>query len=139
MIRGCAKSAMRSEMGNKGKALSVRQPWAWLIVNGYKDIENRGWRTSYRGRIYVHAGKKFSDNEWIGTEAEKYLCAGGPGRLFYGAIIGEVTIVDCVTESDSPWFEGPIGWVLRDPVAYEHPILMRGRLGLFEVELDDDE
>ena len=31
-------------------ALSIRQPWAWLIVNGYKDIENRDWKTHYRGR-----------------------------------------------------------------------------------------
>ena len=40
-------------------ALSIRQPWAWLIVNGYKDIENRDWKTHYRGRFYVHAGKQF--------------------------------------------------------------------------------
>src|SRR5436189_5084024 len=38
------------------KALSVRQPWAWLIVNGYKDIENRDWATKRRGRIWIHAG-----------------------------------------------------------------------------------
>lgn len=38
------------------KALSVRQPWAWLIVNGYKDIENRDWSTQQRGRIWIHTG-----------------------------------------------------------------------------------
>jgi len=37
------------------KALSVRQPWAWLIVNAYKDIENRDWATKLRGRIWIHA------------------------------------------------------------------------------------
>ena len=38
------------------KALSVRQPWAWLIVKGYKDIENRDWPTKKRGRIWIHTG-----------------------------------------------------------------------------------
>ena len=40
------------------RALSIRQPWAWLIVNGHKDIENRSWRTKYRGPFLVHAGLK---------------------------------------------------------------------------------
>ncbi len=38
------------------KALSVRQPWAWLIVNGYKDVENRDWNTKLRGQIWIHTG-----------------------------------------------------------------------------------
>ncbi len=37
--------------------LSIRQPWAWLIVNGYKDIENRTWSTRFRGKVLIHAGK----------------------------------------------------------------------------------
>jgi hypothetical protein len=40
------------------KALSIQQPWAWLIVNGYKDIENRSWFTKGRGKFLLHAGKK---------------------------------------------------------------------------------
>ena len=42
----------------------------------------------------------------------------------------------CVHESDSPWFEGPHGFVLRNPLAYEKPIPYRGKLGFFEVELE---
>lgn len=38
-------------------ALSIRQPWAWLIVNNHKPVENRSWPTSFRGRFLVHAGK----------------------------------------------------------------------------------
>ena len=38
------------------KALSVHQPWAWLIVNGIKIVENRSWSTEFRGRFLVHAG-----------------------------------------------------------------------------------
>jgi hypothetical protein len=37
-------------------ALSIRQPWAWLIVHGHKDIENRDWSTPFRGQLLVHAG-----------------------------------------------------------------------------------
>ena len=39
------------------KALSIRQPWAWLIVNGHKDIENRSWPTRFRGPVLIHAAK----------------------------------------------------------------------------------
>jgi ASCH domain len=40
------------------KALSVRQPWAWLIVQGFKGIENRTWQTSFRGTVLIHAGMR---------------------------------------------------------------------------------
>ena len=43
------------------KTLSVRQPWANLIVDDIKPIENRTWKTNYRGRIYVHAPAKIDD------------------------------------------------------------------------------
>ena len=39
------------------KAISIRQPWAWLIVNGYKDVENRTWYTSHRGPLLICASK----------------------------------------------------------------------------------
>ena len=48
------------------KILSVRQPWAWLIVAGHKDIENRKWRTSYRGpeKFTGKNGLNFSGPAW---------------------------------------------------------------------------
>ena len=36
------------------KAISIRQPWAWLIVHGYQDVENRTWSTKHRGPILIH-------------------------------------------------------------------------------------
>jgi hypothetical protein len=39
------------------RAISIRLPWAWLIVNGFKDVENRSWRTRHRGTILIHASK----------------------------------------------------------------------------------
>jgi ASCH domain len=43
------------------KALSVRQPWAWLIIAGHKDVENRSWTTTYRGPLLIHAARRPDD------------------------------------------------------------------------------
>lgn len=40
------------------KALSLRQPWAWAVVHGYKDVENRSWSTKHRGPLLIHASKQ---------------------------------------------------------------------------------
>ncbi len=122
------------------RALSIRQPWAWLIVNNHKDIENRTWPTNFRGRIYVHAGRRMVGDDY--PAQRKYIARAGiiiPEPLDLGAIIGEVTITGCVTaESEaaqSPWFCGPYGFTLADPVAYDTPIPYRGRLGFFPVDV----
>jgi len=126
------------------KALSIRQPWAWLIVNGYKDIENREWPTKFRGRIYVHAGKTSDVNvpalsltqDWILDRLDnwqRYQFHLQPKER--GAIVGEVDIVDCVTQHDSTWFVGKYGFVLVNPIVYETPIPYKGQLGFFEVNV----
>ena len=114
------------------KALSIRQPWAYLIVKGIKDVENRTWHTDFRGRIYVHAGKVpdthspvFVDDEGIPIEILD---------SYYGAIIGEVDIVDCVWNHKSKWRAvGQWQFVLANPVVYTQPIPCRGQLGFFSV------
>jgi len=116
------------------KALSIKNPWAWLIVNGYKDIENRSWPTQLRGKILIHVGKSI---DWEGcVEAGRIVHPMPPPEIFeadLGGIIGEVEIVDCVTKSDSPWFSGPYGFVLAN--AKRLPFMpLRGQLGFFEVE-----
>ena len=116
------------------RALSIRQPWAWLVVNGYKDIENRTWSTGFRGRIFVHAGQRTVPGDY--PAQREYITRSGiviPDHLARGAIIGEVTITGCVSDSDSPWFCGPYGFTLEEPVAYETPIPCRGQLGFFSV------
>ena len=42
------------------KVIVIRQPWAWLIVNGYKDVENRTWVTRYRGMLLIQASARFA-------------------------------------------------------------------------------
>jgi hypothetical protein len=119
------------------KALSIRQPWAWLIVNGHKDIENRQWRTHERGRIFVHAAAGMTRDEY----AIGYVMAEEQGIILpafefleRGGIVGEVDIVDCVDVDPSPWFFGEWGFVLKNakPLPFAP---LKGRLGFFRVDL----
>jgi len=100
----------------KLKAISIRQPWAWLIVNGYKDIENRSWPTSLRGTVLVHAGattKGFAPGVADAIEKAYGVCIPEEGDV--SGIVGVVEITDCVDHHQSKWFEGPYGWVLANP------------------------
>jgi hypothetical protein len=111
------------------RALSIRQPWASLIVAGCKDVENRTWRTSVRGRILVHAGLAL---DRAGLEfAAKLGIEIDPATLDRGGVIGSVEIVDCVDYSESPWFFGPFGFLLRSPQRLPFRPCP-GKLGFFE-------
>jgi len=59
-------------------ALSIRQPWAWLIVNGWKDIENREWSTRFRGRLLIHAGKQIESDAVEALRRGISPCYGAP-------------------------------------------------------------
>jgi hypothetical protein len=112
------------------KALSVQQPWAWAIIYGGKDIENRDWYTPFRGRVLVHCGKKMSLGDVYYIEGNYGVTL--PKDLPRGGIIGSVEIVDCVKQSKSKWFFGEYGFVLRNPIALPFTPY-RGQLGFFEV------
>lgn len=122
------------------KALSIKQPWAWLIIHGGKDIENRTWHTKHRGRFLVHASKGMTKREY--RHARDYARQGGVeippiSELDQqcGGIIGSVELVDSVNSHDSPWYMGQKGFVLRDPKPIPF-IPYRGRLQFFEVPND---
>ena len=113
------------------KALSLTQPMAWAVVLGGKDIENRVWRTPFRGRFYVHASMKFNKEH---AEFIKNLGIQLPARYVHGAIIGEADLVSVVDVSSSRWFMGPVGFVLRNAKSYDEPIICKGMLRFFDVE-----
>ena len=139
------------------KMISVRQPWAWLLVAGHKDIENRKWRTSYRGPLLIHASQAMEPDdfpmqrEWIETCGIVI-----PEDLPRGAIVGSATLTDVhdwasppytgfvpgqVKYSPSPWFEGPYGFEMEYAVPFYEPIPYRGQLGIREASdanLTDD-
>jgi hypothetical protein len=139
------------------KVLSVKQPWASLIVSGIKDIENRTWKTSYRGELLIHASAKSAgipselltndqfDSLRFGPESDLFLTELMAGRYITSAIIGKLDLVDCVVNHPSIWAEKtemPAGtymgekliwnWVLENPILFEEPILnVKGKLNLW--------
>ena len=96
------------------KALTIRQPWAWLIVSGKKNIENRSWNTNYRGKFLVHAAAAFSTTPLEEIEDHFHVKLPQCDEMLRGGIIGSCELVDCVTEHRSKWFEGPYGFVLKN-------------------------
>ena len=121
------------------KALSIKQHWASLIAHGIKDIENRTWRTNFRGRIYIHASAKW-DNRSKTNDASDLLTweqnRAIPHQLHadfidqgvivkddcipLSAIIGEVEIVDCVINHPSIWAKKTevIGKTINNEILY---------------------
>ena len=120
----------------KMKALSVRQPWAWLIVNGHKPVENRSWTTKYQGPLLIHASKGMTKDEYAdGLDLCRKLGVALPGfsELERGGVVGQVTITGCVDDSPSPWFFGKYGLEMVD--AKPLPFMpCKGRLGFFDID-----
>ena len=124
------------------KAISVKQPWASLIVHGIKDIENRTWvcPQKYIGhRVLIHASLKGA-NFWDSPEAGRVdeflreISKSGTDWSNYpnGAIIGSVVFTDCVINHQSVWAEkGVFNWVISDPVLFNTPIQAKGKLGFW--------
>jgi hypothetical protein len=129
------KRAKVKDGGDAMKALSIRQPWAWLIVNGYKDIENRDWPTRFRGPVLIHAGKTM-DREGYEEVFDAYPDVPLPPieSLERGGIVGQGDIIDCVTQSASRWFVGRFGFVMKNgqPLPFRP---LSGKLGFFAVTL----
>jgi hypothetical protein len=115
------------------KVIVIRQPWAWLIVNGFKDIENRTWATRYRGTLLIQASASLPSTRDL-EDMRLFARKRGvdlPEEFETGGIVGMAQLEDCVTRSRSKWFEGPIGWVLSKPKRLPF-IPSKGQLGLFD-------
>lgn len=148
------------------KAISLWQPWASLLVIGAKVIETRSWPTQYRGPLLIHAAKTLNQDvryALCDTNVDNAFrrqggTAARPLWLPFGAIVGQVDLVDCrPTESftaeeldtecffehfqEATWTEGALGnfapgrfgWVLEKPQKFEKPIPYKGSQGFFEV------
>jgi len=130
------------------KALSIRQPWAWLIVNGHKDIENRTWATKFRGEVLVHAGLIMTRKEYAAVDDflrnhpnKKIRSIRLPSfdKLPCGGIVGITKIVDCIppSKASSDWhMAGCNGFKLEQsrPLPYKH---FKGKLSFFDVNYFD--
>lgn len=136
----CGYTVMESEW-NPVKALSIKQPWSWLIVNGYKDIENRDTLKNFRGTFLIHAGMKGHNINITPnmTRSEKkaipILLRADRAEFNYGGIIGYAEIYDCVQEFDSSWFVGKHGLMIRNPKPLPFTPC-KGKLSFFYPEID---
>ena len=118
------------------KAISVCQPWAYLIVGGDKAVENRSWPTNYRGELLIHAGK--STKFWTFALCEQLGMHMRDPRIAYGAIVGRCRLIDCVRVEEArrrglAYADGPWCWILAERARYLVPHPYRGSLGLFDV------
>jgi len=124
------------------KVLTVREPWATLIIEGYKEYEFRSWKTNYRGKILIHAGKTLEKD--MSKRFEKY-------NLKYncGCILGEAIITDCIlvdeklsdelNKRNSIVYENSnhketYAWKLENIKKYDKPIPCKGKLGLWNYD-----
>ena len=124
------------------KVLTIKQPWAELIVSGYKKYEFRSWKTNYRGKILIHAGMSL-EKDMVNRFKDYNL------EYKLGAIIGEATLEDCILVdkefNEKLRKENPIvygrsnhvetyAWKLSNIKKYDKPIEIKGKLGLWNYE-----
>lgn len=113
-------------------ALAIRQPYAWLVVNGIKDIENRSRRTHYRGQVLIHAS--LNEDLLFADSLSKLSTRAGveiPEPLKTGGIVGVAEIVGCERRHGSDWKDpASWGWVLANarPLPFKP---CKGALGFF--------
>lgn len=126
------------------KALSLRQPWAWLVVTGYKTIETRTWKTNYRGLLLIHASGKWdkrAEADYRAILEEAYRGTGLPilplhnierayrssaidSVKFTGGIIGFVGLSACMPFTKLEWHYTakrhlvPLGWGYEGRLAW---------------------
>jgi len=142
-------------------ALTIRQPWAWAIVEGparldgahdRKDIENRVWSTTLRGPFLIHAAagmtkdEYFDAVEWIGDVlglgiGDKALAFPPRGLLERGGIVGIARLVGVIPPCRTCLVPCSRRWHIHDQYGFEladvAPLPFtpcKGALGFWEYE-----
>lgn len=124
------------------KALSVRQPWAWAVARGHKDVENRSWTTTYRGKLLVHASMRVDLRACESALIREAGWSADDPLAAIGAIVAVVEIhevcaasieADDVRCACGAWAApGHYHWQLVAQRPLHHPVLATGRLGLWQ-------
>ncbi|RJQ74212.1 ASCH domain-containing protein [Pseudonocardiaceae bacterium YIM PH 21723] len=142
MTKGAGRAADRRTAEHAGRALagqqralSIRRPWANLIMAGHKKIENRSWATTHRGELLVHAGQAW---ESAGATLAAELAITNPAitKDCPSGYLGTIRLTDVHPAAGccTPWGQqepGTFHWVLTDPRPFDRPIPGKGRLGLY--------
>mgnify|MGYP000390794462 FL=1 len=120
-------------------ALTLIQPWGTLIIAGHKPIENRTWAPDSRlrpgDRLWIHGGKSWDEDA---VDLARCILRPAPdlSDAPRGFLLGHVRYEGVCHASPSPWFFGPVGWRLSDPVSLAVPVPCRGAQGLWRVPTD---
>jgi hypothetical protein len=101
---------------NSYYSLSIRQPWAGLILCGLKTVEVRSWTTGMRGRILIHAAKTRDERpeatRWVRPEFASFCQP-------VGGILGAVDLVECIAYTTFQTFEADLAIHLNDPAWFQ--------------------
>ena len=131
------------------KALSLKQPYAWLIANGYLLVDDRTWGTQYRGPVLIHASKGLYEVYYDHLKSNTDIPLPDKDKLEYGGVVGIANLVLCCRPGELPknisrqqraHFGGVhqeyFGFLFEQarPVAL---IPCRGKLGIFEINVDE--
>lgn len=131
-------TVLRSRTAETEYALTIKQPWLWLILHGPKYIENRSWKPPAKligSRLWLHAGKTIDQDgiDFIHSQGIKL-----PENYETGAVLGSAVLADVVIEHDDPWFFGPYGWVLENIEILDQPIPCQGKQKLWQFSEQGD-
>lgn len=135
--------------------LSVRQPWASLIVHGIKPIENRSFFCKNRELFAIHAGKTWGDDEEIAyaqlfqialeMRDERRQDILYRSRYMLGGFVGVARLRSCISEQEwfadggrefdgkHQWFIGLVGWFFTGARAFSRLVSYKGQRGIFRV------
>ena len=116
----------------KMKAISLKQPWANLVIDGKKTLETRIWQTYYRGELVICSSSK-PDLATVHPNED---------RNPMGYALGTVELIDIVKmninhEKDAmcKLYKGAYAWILKNPRKFKTPIKVKGQLNIFDIEI----
>jgi hypothetical protein len=95
------------------RILTLKEPWGWLMVHGFKDMENRTWKTKAHGRTLFTSSAVLDLGEYQRARA---ICVPlnirlpRPDDIKTGGIIGFADLAPQITDNRSVWFCGPCAW-----------------------------
>ncbi len=126
------------------KAISYHQPYAWMLANGYLDIDDRTWSTPYRGPLAIHASKAFSQHYYDYVRYHLNVPIPDIPDLGYGVIMGVAKLVHVLKPEETT--EVPharrahggghcYGWQFTDITLFDEAVACRGQQGLFDVDI----
>jgi hypothetical protein len=114
------------------KAITVKQPWASLLIGGEQSHETRSWQTQYRGLLLIHAANRPSMYRRRLARDPRRAALFAAEPVPCGCVLGFAVLADCVP-AEALDHAGSWAWRLERPTQLSQPFPVRGALGLFEV------